>query len=265
MQVLLKSSSDKDKNFIKLLIILSDTGIGMNSEFINNWQSNLKVDESKIMQQDGTGFGLLACKQLIEINGGKMGVESQLGKGSKFWFTWDVEIVQESYAQKTSKHYTNSSKILFDRLTNHSLKRTLLIHPFKNIRDAITICFKDCFNIDSFDTYNEGIKTAKYYKELYNRAPYYMPFININENYDDEVVKIALKLRELHDNNLLIILIVFSNATGRALLKRLIKKIGEKISGIFKPITPKKLLSHYFQNYIEENIINKEILNIFKE
>ncbi|KAF0537246.1 PAS domain S-box protein [Gigaspora margarita] len=110
MKVLLKSSSNesvKDENFIKLLIILSDTCIGINSEFINNWQSNLNIDESKIMQQDGTGFGLLACKQLVEINGGEMGIESQLGKGTKFWFTWNVEMLQALYAQKTSKHYIN--------------------------------------------------------------------------------------------------------------------------------------------------------------
>ncbi|RIB30720.1 hypothetical protein C2G38_2238079 [Gigaspora rosea] len=265
LKVLLNSSSDessKDENFIKLLIILSDTGIGINSEVIDNWQSNLKVNELKIIQQqDGTGFGFLACKQLVEINGGEIGVESQLEKGSKFWFTWNVEIVQESYTKKASNYYINSSKILFNRLTNHNLKRIILIHPLKNIRDAITICFKDCFDIDLFDTYNEGIETAIYYKELYNRAPYCMAFINIDENNADEIVKAALKLRKIHDNDLLIIFIVFSNMTGRALLKKLIKKIGGKIASIFKPITPKKLLSHYFQNNIEENIINEEILN----
>ncbi|KAF0537243.1 PAS domain S-box protein [Gigaspora margarita] len=268
LKVLLKSSSDessKEENFTKLLIILSDTGIGINSEFINNLQSNLKVDESKIMQQDGTGFGLLACKQLVEINGGEMGVESQLEKGSKFWFTWNVEIAQGSYTKETSNYYINSSKMLFNRFTNCNLKRIMLIHPLKNIRDAITICFKDCFDIDLFDTYNEGIETAIYYKELYNRPPYCMAFINIDENNADKVVKTALKLREIHNDDLLIIFIVFSNITGRALLKKLIKKIGGKIASIFKPITPKKLLSHYFQNNIEENIINEEVLNIFKE
>uniref|UniRef100_A0A8H3X038 PAS domain S-box protein n=1 Tax=Gigaspora margarita TaxID=4874 RepID=A0A8H3X038_GIGMA len=247
MKILLKSSNDesvKDKKFIKLLIILSDTGIGLNSEFINNWKNDLK---------------------LVKINGGEIGVESQLGKGSKFWFTWNVEIVQASYSQKNSKSYINSSKILFDKLTNYSLKRILLVHPFKNIRDAITLCFKDCFDIDSFDTYNEGIKTAKYYKELYNQAPYCMAFINIDENNADEIIKTTLKLREIHNNNLLIIFIVFSNSNGRTLLKKLSKKIGGKIAVIFKPITPKKLLGLYIHNNIEETIINEESLNIFKE
>ncbi|RIB30721.1 hypothetical protein C2G38_2136228 [Gigaspora rosea] len=110
LKVLLKSSSvesSKDEKFTKLLIILSDTGIGINSEFINNWQSNLKVDELKIIQHDGTGFGLLECKQLVEINDGEIGVESQLEKGSEFWFTRNVEVEKKFIA-----HCANYKKLI---------------------------------------------------------------------------------------------------------------------------------------------------------
>ncbi|RIB23437.1 hypothetical protein C2G38_2072812, partial [Gigaspora rosea] len=42
-------------------------------------------------RQDGTGIGLSICKSLGEINGCEIKAESQLGKGSKFWFTWNIE------------------------------------------------------------------------------------------------------------------------------------------------------------------------------
>ncbi|CAG8825694.1 4920_t:CDS:1, partial [Gigaspora margarita] len=57
-----------------------------------------------------------------------------------------------------------------------------------------------------------------------------MAFINIDENNTDEVVKATLKLREIHNDDLLVIFIVFSTSNGRALLKKLVKKIGGKVT-----------------------------------
>ncbi|KAF0555767.1 hybrid sensor histidine kinase/response regulator [Gigaspora margarita] len=51
------------------------------------------ADMSITKKQDGAGLGLSICKNLVEINGGEIKVESKLGKGSKFSFTWNVELL----------------------------------------------------------------------------------------------------------------------------------------------------------------------------
>ncbi|RIB01882.1 histidine kinase-like ATPase [Gigaspora rosea] len=88
------SSCDQVVKKEKLLIELSDTGIGINPEYIKHaWESFSQGDMSITKNQDGTGLGLSICKNLVEINGGEIKVESRLGKGSKFSFTWNVEIL----------------------------------------------------------------------------------------------------------------------------------------------------------------------------
>jgi signal transduction histidine kinase len=74
-----------------VLCSVSDTGIGISPEDQKRmFTKYFRADDPAVLGVVGTGLGLVITKSLVELHGGEIWVESELGKGSTFTFTIPV-------------------------------------------------------------------------------------------------------------------------------------------------------------------------------
>ncbi|MEA3373544.1 MAG: ATP-binding protein [Campylobacterota bacterium] len=120
--------SSQSDNTINLGFKVSDTGIGMTSAQMEKlFKSFSQVDDSTSRLYGGTGLGLSISKQLVEIMGGTIDVESKFGKGSSFIFNLAFELTD----QTNKRHYRLPNKTLMQ-------KRVLIVDTNSKTVDLLT-------------------------------------------------------------------------------------------------------------------------------
>ncbi|MBI5324771.1 MAG: tetratricopeptide repeat-containing sensor histidine kinase [Ignavibacteriae bacterium] len=82
----IKVISRENHNYIE--IDVTDNGVGISPDYIDKlFRVDIQLSTLGTKQEQGTGLGLVLCKEFVERNGGKINVESEPGKGSTFKFT----------------------------------------------------------------------------------------------------------------------------------------------------------------------------------
>ncbi len=100
-------------NRIELFFMVIDSGIGIaKADQEKLFKSFVQADASISRKYGGTGLGLNICKQLVELMGGSIHVESELGKGSIFSFNIWVEVPPTEEVLHGAEYATGNSALL---------------------------------------------------------------------------------------------------------------------------------------------------------
>ena len=91
--VLVDVTGERESGQLKLSVSVKDTGIGIEpSQIPRMFEKFEQADSSHTRRFGGTGLGLAICKNIVEIMGGEIGAESEVGKGSRFWVTLTLPV-----------------------------------------------------------------------------------------------------------------------------------------------------------------------------
>jgi len=161
VQVKIKSQSQTHAH---LEFVVSDTGIGVESEYQEYiFEKFAQVDTSERRQFSGTGLGLSICRQLIASMDGEMGMSSEKGKGSTFWFQLSLPLatVQEATPPVSEKAVQPLAGLLVllveDNKTNQMVARLMLqkmgclVDIAENGQEAIEKITRQDYNVIFMD------------------------------------------------------------------------------------------------------------------
>lgn len=121
---------DEDQS-TSLLIEIKDSGIGINKEAQSKiFDSFSQADSSTTRNYGGTGLGLTITSQLVNIMNGEIGVKSDIGKGSSFWFIikFDKSLAEEPLFEPDHNLQIYRTLIVDDNKTNRTILKYYLSH-----------------------------------------------------------------------------------------------------------------------------------------
>ncbi len=118
-----------ERDRARLQIVVEDTGVGIEpAEQERMFDAFTQADASTTRRYGGTGLGLAICRQLSTLMGGEIGVESNRGEGSRFWFTIELPLDQDQPADEAPDRLRGLHALVVDdnpmgrRIFHHMLR-----------------------------------------------------------------------------------------------------------------------------------------------
>lgn len=122
--VLVDVSGEDAANGTRLHVSVTDTGIGIPQDKLAPiFEKFSQVDASSTRRHEGTGLGLAISSRLVRLMGGEIGVESEEGKGSTFWFAVTLPRVKRAAARRGLPIDVTGARVLVvdDNAVNRSI------------------------------------------------------------------------------------------------------------------------------------------------
>jgi TMAO reductase system sensor TorS len=165
------STSRSRRNLVTFGFAVNDTGIGISPENQRRiFDSFSQAEGGTARKYGGTGLGLAICKRLVEKMGGEIGVESTLGKGSKFWFSVTLEKSAENIDPVDISLSDNqgSNNVAREKFHGH-----VLLAEDNEFNQKVALAILESFGC-RVDVVENGVKAF----EAYSHAAYDMIFMD---------------------------------------------------------------------------------------
>ena len=228
-----KQGKDSNKELFTIHCSIEDTGIGIPEDKRSRlFKSFSQVDASTTRRYGGTGLGLAICKSLIEMMGGEISVESQVGVGSTFSFFIQLEAYEGASQAKG-----------IEALEGLRQKRLLVVNSNEVSRRYLQL------QAESWDLDVEVADSAEAAMvQLFRSDPF--DAIAIDETLTDmDNIQLALQIRNFPNYQTIPIILLQSRKTNAA---QPLKMLNNKVRVLQKPTRRSHLYNALVELLLEE-------------